>query len=138
MSTSVVTKVNLKNLERVTNNIEHLTNALYKVSEELLTEIVSNWSNAKGGNNTNLKPLSKDYETAKRNKTGRDKRDLLLSGDLYRSFHVKKEDKTTMALTFTPDAMTKAKSNYKKDENMMKVNKALAKKLVKDLNKYIY
>jgi hypothetical protein len=131
-------KYNLDDLDKVKKNITRIQPTVLEAGEKAIGEIIGNWSSGKGGNNKSMKALTEKYKTRKRNSGRSGKRDLNWTGDLYRSFIVKKEGKSSAKLTFTSDAMGKAKGNYKLDNNMMKVSKKIKEMVLSIIHKGVW
>jgi hypothetical protein len=136
MATKVIMK--LDSIKTLTKNLKNIDKAMFKGASLAQSEILEDWSKGRGANSKALKKLTRVYKSRKMKSGRKGIRDLNLSGDLYRSFIVKKESIVRWALTFTKDAMGKARGNYEVDNNMMKVSKRLAEKVNRLVYKLIF
>ena len=130
-SMSVEIKVDLGSLKQYTKNLVNIDKALGPAVILGQGLIVKEWTKARGGNRRAMRKLSPKYRKWKGEKTGRFRRDLNLSGDLYRSFIDVKKKKNIFFMTFKSSAGKKAEANYRRDRNMMKVGDMIRKRMTK-------
>ena len=104
---------------------------MLQVGEILRGDVIKEWLKGKDPNGQTLKRGNKKYLTAKRKRGRSGKIDFNLSGDMQQSFSVKKYGIHAIVLFFnSAKERKKAKANYNKRKNMMKVGKKLRSKTI--------
>lgn len=122
-------KEKLDNLKKLSKSLGEADKAISFGANVLLGDLIKAWSNAKSLNGSILKSLTPKYRNTK-TKTGRaGKRDLNLSGELYRAMQVKKESAGLYSVGPDGKNSGKLRGNIKADENIMRINKKEAQRI---------
>jgi len=143
-------KINLDGTIRVIKNLDKIDLPMDQGAQGIVrTDILDNWSKRQGGDGASMPRLSGAYARRKAagkvrvgndNRGGDPIRNLLLTGDMQRAFHVFKIKRNSYKLAFDTDKEnTKATNNHKlSNDHMMKVSKKIRKKYVRFINKALF
>ena len=128
------------------DKLKRIDKGLVLVGNNVIGELISNWTKGKGGDNTQFKELTDEY--AERKASGKVKvgagyrggnpiANMTLTGKMQQGLTVKKVNSKAVDITFLTPEKPKAEGNQKERPNMMKLRKTFKNKQIKILEKYI-
>ena len=128
------------------DKLRAVNKGLVLVGNNVIKELINNWTSGKGGDTTRFKDLTSDYKarkaagtvkTSEGNRGGDPIANMTLTGKMQQGLYVKKAGRETVEVTFRTNERPKAEGNQKERKNMMKVSKAFKKEQSKILQSYI-
>lgn len=100
-------------------------------------EVRRRWGSGSGADKSPFKAGSPDYLKWKASKGRNPKIDMMFSGDMALSFIPRKQTDREVEITFSNDQLKKARGNFDKRPNMLRVDATLEKIGVKEFLKSI-
>lgn len=102
--------------------------ALMGIGEETKRELIKNWLDSKGGDGTDFKYLTEDYEQWKYEQGHEPEANLMFSGALQRGLTSYRALASKVKVTFLAGERKKAEGNATHRPNMMKLSKKFKNK----------
>lgn len=131
----MATKVNLKNtIQRQVFLIKKSDSKIEDIADKTKVFLIRNWIRGLGGNGVSLQRprISEKYKKFKVKKGQPGMIDMVLNGDMSRSMEVKKKGINKYTVGFPRDEEKKAKGNYKRRPQFMKLNKRFKRLMLID------
>jgi len=110
----------LKNIENRISKLKHIDKVLFIVGNRLNLLIQHNWDKQIGADGNKMPKLSIDYKSEKEQSGRNGIRNLSYTGLMRLGLTLFKMSKERLRLGFVNNQIEKARSNYKKANNMMR------------------